>query len=545
MENFKIQLEIAIKEAAEAKRQVGELRKELDGMKKASDEAGTAGKKLGDNARKVGADAKATGRDMAGLIDILDNSTQQFGSLGGMVGQASNQFGQFSTVSKSLAGALGPVGIGIAALTAALPLLIAHLETASERTKTLAERNQEITEAARTQLSALDDQIRQSNDRNRALAVAVGAYADLEEALADVRRVEEDLSETNDELTRTQTALETAQRRQAIAMEAGRGNTANFAGEISRLRDKEDELNNTLAEQRLELDRVTRNANQYRESLERLEAPLSALGQAPGFAGALPSVGGDLGGLSPEAQERFQREQERRRREAEANARDAERQAREAEQRRASIQALTQPGFGQNDESAFLASQGSLVLSEFGQMGEMQRIEEEEHQERIRRLEELDSREEELNAARDRNHQDQLRRAAEEQAIQQQAIATTAMAGEFLLEQFGATAGQMELWKGLIQTAEAIGAYPDVFGMAQHGISAAMHFANAARLGVSGGGSKPPVPTGPQAQPSPPSGGSSDGPREITIVVQGNPLITEADIGERVLRSIDAAHRAR
>jgi len=133
----------------------------------------------------------------------------------------------------------------------------------------------------------------------------------------------------------------------------------------------------------------------------------------------------------------------------------------------------------------------------------------------------------------------------QEAEARQAAIRDASDIAEGALELFGASQGQMELMRGLSQVAQAVGSYPDVVGIAQHGISAALHFKNAATLGAGGGGgggasagagggpSRRPLPTG--------GGGGGGGPTAVTVNI--NAPTDEAQLGRMIDRSSRAARR--
>ena len=104
--------------------------------------------------------------------------------------------------------------------------------------------------------------------------------------------------------------------------------------------------------------------------------------------------------------------------------------------------------------------------------------------------------------------------------------------GKTLLTAVGAPKGVLELIEGFSQAAQVPGSYPDGFGMAQHAISAGLHFANAARIGVGGGGAvpSPSVSAGGPARALPvagPSRGGGGGPN----VYNFNAPFSESDLG--------------
>lgn len=149
--------------------------------------------------------------------------------------------------------------------------------------------------------------------------------------------------------------------------------------------------------------------------------------------------------------------------------------------------------------------------------------------------------EETIARVRQKNAETEQRLADEREDTIKGLVGVAGQAGQQLLDQFGATEGQKELWAGAIEVAEAIGAYPDVVGIAAHGLSAALHFANAAQMGVGGGGSQ--TPAIPSGTPRPETGGGGAGGGGGTIVVNYNVPVSEAEMGRRTRRSLDMADR--
>lgn len=146
--------------------------------------------------------------------------------------------------------------------------------------------------------------------------------------------------------------------------------------------------------------------------------------------------------------------------------------------------------------------------------------------------------EEELEEKRKQQHQDHLARMEAERAERLRVINAVSSGGEQLLNAFGASQGQMELWKGAMEVAEAIGSYPDPVGIAAHGLSAALHFKNAAEMGLGGGGGdlgKLAQFEGGQARPT--GGAANNNGGGSVINVNFNAPMDEAAIGRQQERT--------
>lgn len=154
-------------------------------------------------------------------------------------------------------------------------------------------------------------------------------------------------------------------------------------------------------------------------------------------------------------------------------------------------------------------------------------------------------------AERDRARQDfhskQKQRHKEEIAMASQIAGVATESGQMLLEAFGATEGQKELWKGISDVAAAATSiagqnYPQAV---LYGISSALHFKNAAEMGV-GGGSKAAIPGaaggGPESAPGSQRGGNSGGPITINLSMP-NALMTESEKGVMIDSLLRAARR--
>ena len=139
-------------------------------------------------------------------------------------------------------------------------------------------------------------------------------------------------------------------------------------------------------------------------------------------------------------------------------------------------------------------------------------------------------------------------------ATGQKVVNATTKGGEQLLQAFGATQGQMELWRGLSDTAQAITSFAgqNYAAGALYLLSAGLHFANAAQMGIGGGGGSQgqaaAAAAGPNAQgaaqnPQAAPGGAQGTNTGGTVVVNFNAPTSEPLLGRDFIRAQRLAQR--
>ena len=126
-------------------------------------------------------------------------------------------------------------------------------------------------------------------------------------------------------------------------------------------------------------------------------------------------------------------------------------------------------------------------------------------------------------------------------ALASDVTGATIAAGEQIMAAAGATQGQMELWRGIADVAQAVTSFAsqNYASGALFLVSSGLHFANAAQMGVGGGGggqgaaAKAAAAPRPTAAPGGGSGGSGGG----TVVVNFNAPTAQPLIGRDLLRA--------
>ena len=121
------------------------------------------------------------------------------------------------------------------------------------------------------------------------------------------------------------------------------------------------------------------------------------------------------------------------------------------------------------------------------------------------------------------------------------AINITSQAMNGLLDLVGANEGQKNLWYGLTETARAVASFAsqEYAAGAGHTVAAAIHFANAAQMGVGGG-----APAIPASTPTAPSNFEGQSGGDTTHVINFNSPVGDAQLG-RMQRQADRAAQRR
>lgn len=116
-----------------------------------------------------------------------------------------------------------------------------------------------------------------------------------------------------------------------------------------------------------------------------------------------------------------------------------------------------------------------------------------------------------------------------------------------LADAFGVTEGPKQAIMGIIETAKAVGSYPDPVGIASHGLAAATHFLAAAQLGFSAPSTPAsggvPGGTGAARPESVPGGTGSGGGEGSIVTINYNAPKAEALVGRDTRRAMRAAER--
>jgi hypothetical protein len=526
-----VEFEIRVDEG-QALRDLQRLEKQLEDVGSATTRTAGAATKGAQATKALGDSSREAGRKLGMQVNEVSELLLGFGALNPKLRETTLSFATAGNSAVTLGASMGPVGVAIAGLSAALPLLIRLFMDSGEEAREAASGFDAMTASLDEAISKVRElDAARAQEQRRAMGVQT-----VDETRGDVLIAQGRVGSQQARLERAlrSAGLDPSAAQNIAAMGDGSAARRRLTNTFAASGGSVDDLNGLLiqldrvVDAREELtDAVHRQADAQRDLLEgQMEEfeVAQAIAAEEEAARSTRSRGGRRGGRSrgpsagdqPLTLDNLETE-------LEGNAADT-------------IAGITTP---EAVRAAALAEELDLrkeIASLQGQAALDEAMAAERQAAKVK-----------LTQAELETEREMARTEAELAKTQSQAFDLVNQGSEAAFELFNAQEGEKELIRGAIQVAQAIGAYPDGFGIAQHGIAAALHFANAAKLGVGGGGGGAPIPSAGQtarATPPPGFGGGGDSGGGGTTVMNFNSPVPEALIGQYQRRA-DRAYKAR
>lgn len=522
-----VEFEIRVDEG-EAIRDLQRLEAKLEGVGRASERMGTASGKSAKATKGLSKASKAAGRDLGMQVNEVTEMMMGLGALNPRLREVSMGFAMAGNSAVTMGASMGPIGVLVAGITMGLPPLIALINDSGDAAEDAASGFDAMTASLNDAISRL----RELDELDKQYRRRESGQQSTEEARADRLRAAGQVQSRQRDLER---------RLRDLGIDPSTAQNVAAGGDTAGTRQR--------------IGFLARAVGADREGLEQAIAALDRLGDARDEVTAATE-------RQVAAQERLNTEREREKTDEQTQRAERERSASSRSRGRSGrsrgVSAQDSPLTLDSLETELAGNAASTIAGiDTPEAVRLQQLEEEreiqkelvalqgqaayeEAQAQLRQAAKNKLAEEEL-----QTEQEKARVEAELQATKAKTFDLVNQGVDTALDIFEANEGTKELILGASQIAQAIGSYPDGFGIAQHGISAALHFANAAKLGVGGGGGGAAVPSPNASRPTPPPGfGGGGNHGSGTTVMNFNSPVPEALMGQYQRRA-ERAFKAR
>lgn len=539
MANEKVEFDIQVNTGTSTN-EIGKVRDSFNRLQQSSNDLSQKG--LG----QVGRFSEETTRRLTGLSSIAGDVTAAVGRLSPQLSAGAQALMSMATSAIQGGAALGPVGAGVGALTAALPFLTSALANTGRETNSL-------TSSLGALGTNLDDAISKlrefRREQNRLRRFASGDVTE-EEATAEAQRRTTDLAQNEARFAERLRRLggvdvpdigfgegligglgsEESDRlmRAVRSGDRGRFERGLSAAGIELDDDRRGGLLSTfddLVQRRQELTTALEMQAEAQQNLNEMNN--EEMADAELTLGGGGRGGGGGGGSPAQAENDLARETLK----IKLEQIEAERTALALQREQLEVLGRLKE---KNEENAQLALDAIVERA--------QKLDERTAQEREDAKAEIERMRYRWSYARESEQAlaDLREQAADDrEKLEQAALGLAEQGVEASIQIFKLSEGPQELLRAGIEAAKAFGAYPDPFGIASHTIAATMHIANAAQMGFGGSvqtpGAAPMAPSN-SAVAAGPGGGNN-------VVIHYNAPVAEALIGRQQRRAERAATR--